>query len=174
MTQVLSHILEATKACLYGPDRWMGHCLSHGSRKHRDLSIRRTDDRILLYDFAGCSLPEICSALGIHQRDLFLDASFPRSSRPILKLKRPDRVASAFLFELGALDRRLRADRILEAAQKLDAATMSHAQLDRALGYVAQAYADIERAEMLEHVADTLRERDYAEGMDREQSRRIA
>ncbi|MGE3979573.1 MAG: hypothetical protein AB7F94_18610, partial [Nitrospira sp.] len=61
--ETLNYILDATRAKPCGCDRWMGHCVSHGSRKHRDLSIRRTDDRILLYDFAGCSLHEICGAL---------------------------------------------------------------------------------------------------------------
>jgi len=166
---VLNHIIDATRAKRCGADRWLGHCLSHGSRKNRDLSIRRTDDRILLYDFAGCSLHEICAALGLHQRDLFLDASFPRSSRPILEPKRPDRVVLAFQFDVHALDLRLRAERIREAGEKLNASTMTDDELEQALTYVAQAYADIERAGLFEYVADTLRERDYIERITREQ-----
>ncbi len=172
--EVLDHILDATRARRCGPDRWMGHGICHGSTRNRDLSIRDTGSRILLHDFAGCPLSSICTALGIRVADLFVGTSPPRGSRPLLKPKSPDRVAIAFQFELGALDRRLRADRILEAAKNLDAVTMSDMQLDRALHCVAQAHADIERAELFEDLADTLRERDYAERMDREQSRRIA
>jgi hypothetical protein len=174
MTQVLSHILEVTNARPRGQGRWMGHGICHGSKRNRDLSIRTTNNLILLHDFAGCSLIAVCAALGIHQRDLFFNSPAFRGSRPILKPKCPDRFTSSFQFELGALDRRLRANRILEAAKKLDAVTLSDAQLDRALSFVAQAYADMERAEMFEQVADSLRMREYRERMLHEERRRSA
>lgn len=152
---------------------WVARCPAHPDN-NPSLSIKEGERGVLLKCWAGCDLVAICQALGLRVSDLFDDSPLPRGFCPMLKPKSPDRVATAFQFELGALDRRLRAHRILEAAKKLDAVTMSDAQLDRALSCVAQAYADIERADMLEHVADTLRERDYAERMDREQSRRIA
>lgn len=171
--EVLDHILDATRARRCGPDRWMGHCLAHNSQRNRDLSIRDTGDRILLHDFAGCPLDNILVALGLKISDLFADAPLPGGTRSIQKPRRPDRVAVAFQFELGALDRRLRANRIFDAAHKLDITTMTHDELEQALNSVAQAYADSERAELFEQVADDLRERDFTERISREQRRRI-
>jgi hypothetical protein len=129
---------------------------------------------LLVRCWAGCSLTAICAALSIQQRDIFYDASRSRNIPPLAELKRPDRVAIAFRFELRALDLRLRADRIQEAGQKVNLATMTDTDLDRALELIFSAYADIERAELFEHVADDLRGRDFIERMDREQSKRIA
>lgn len=146
---------------------WVARCPAHPD-KIPSLSIKEGERGVLLKCWAGCELQAICHSMELKISDLFPDASFPLDSRPNLKPRRPDRVASAFQFELGAIDRRLRANRILEAAQKLDAVSMSEAQLDCALRFVAQAYADVEQAEMFEHVADGLRERDFIERMDHE------
>ncbi len=152
---------------------WLARCPAHAD-KNPSLTVKEGERGLLLKCWAGCSLRDICAALWIKQQDLFFDAPFSRGSRPNLKRTSPDRVAVAFQFELGALDRRLRADRILEAAHKLDITTMPHDALEQALTYVAHAYADIERAELLEQVADDLRERDFTERIPREQRRRIA
>lgn len=46
-------------------------CPAHNDNRP-SLSIKEGDDgRILLYCFGGCSVQEICSALGVHVRDLF-------------------------------------------------------------------------------------------------------
>lgn len=150
---------------------WLARCPAHAD-KNPSLSVKEGERGVLLRCWSGCDLAEVCQAMGLRISDLFDDAPIPRGTHPSQKPKSPDRVASAYQFELGALDRRLRADRILEAAKKLDAVTMSDAQLDRALSFVAQAYADIEQAEMFEQVADDLRERDVTERISREQRRR--
>lgn len=50
---------------------WVAQCPAHDD-KHPSLSISVGDDgRILLHCFAGCSVEEICDALGIGIRDLF-------------------------------------------------------------------------------------------------------
>jgi len=74
----------------------------------------------------------------------------------------------AFRFDLAGLDLRLRANRIIEAGKLLTVATLNEAELDQALDLIAQSYRDIERAELFEHVADTLRERDFNERTSRE------
>ena len=62
--------LEGVK--INGPGRWLARCPAHGD-KHPSLAIRELDDgRILVHDFAGCSVEEVLSALG-----LTFDALYP-------------------------------------------------------------------------------------------------
>jgi hypothetical protein len=82
-------------------------------------------------------------------------------------------VADAFRLDIAALDLRLRASRIIEAGKRLNAATLANDELDHALGYVAQACADIERAELFEATADTLRAKEFIE-REYERQQRIA
>jgi phage/plasmid primase-like uncharacterized protein len=67
-----------------------------------------------------------------------------------------DRKARAFQFELGALDLRLRAERIVQAAKEIDVSELDDMDLDKLLAAVASAHVDRERAQLFEHVADTL------------------
>ncbi len=148
---------------------------SHGKGqgdRNRSLQTRRGHRGWLLKCWSGCDLAEICQAMGLRISDLFNDAPLPHDQRPTPKPVRADRCARAFEFDLVALDLRLRADRVMEVGQRFNVATLSNEDLDRALDLVAQAYADIERAEMLEQVADDLRERDVTERISREQRRR--
>jgi hypothetical protein len=155
-----------------GAGKWSARCPSHQDRSP-SLSITETGTRILLHCFSGCDTAQIVAALGFSLRDLFADARTPHGHRPTPKRVHVDRVARAFQFDLGALDLRLRAERIIETGKKLDVANLSDSELDRALSYAAQAHADVERAELFEHVANTLRMREFTE-RDHEQQRRIA
>lgn len=54
-----------------GPDRWIARCPAHDD-KGPSLSLRELGDkRILLFCFAGCSVHEIVSALGMDISALF-------------------------------------------------------------------------------------------------------
>jgi hypothetical protein len=69
-----------------GAGRWLARCPAHDD-KHASMSIRELDDgRILLHDFAGCSVGEIVAALGLKLEDLFperaIDHHKPRERRP--------------------------------------------------------------------------------------------
>jgi hypothetical protein len=173
MDNTLAHILATTEATPTGPDQWIGHCRAHGSKKHRDLSIKLNDNKILLHCFAACPKEEVVSALGLTVQDLFTDAPRPRGQRPAPKPVRVDRIALAFRYELGALDLRLRAEKIIEAGKNLDVASLNDHELDRALGHVAQAYDDIERAELFAGVADDLRTKEFLE-RDHARQKRVA
>ncbi len=129
------------------------------------------DGFAMVQKVVGCDFPE---ALRLVAGVLRLDPSTPPPSRQTPKRQRPDPPALAFRFELAALDRRLRAERIIKASTRLHVATLNDAELDRALGLVAQAWADEQRAELFEGIADDLRIRDYHERGTREQQRRIA
>ena len=52
-------------------------CPAHknGQERSPSLRIRFAGDRWLLYCHAGCSLEEICAAIGIKPRDLYLEDS---------------------------------------------------------------------------------------------------
>lgn len=75
--------------------------------------------------------------------------------------RRLNRVATSFQFALVALDLRLRAARIVDAGRRLNHDNLNEADLDRAMGLVARAYADQERAALLEDVADDHRIKEF-------------
>ena len=105
--------------------------------------------------------------------DLFFDAPTSHTQRPTPKRTRIDRIALAFRFELAALDRRLRSERIVEKGKTLGVANLSDAELDRALAIAAQAHGDLQQSELLEGVADDLRMKEFLES-DHEHKRRVA
>lgn len=54
-----------------GPDTFVARCPAHND-KSPSLAIRETaDGTILMHCFAGCSVQEICDAIGIEVSDLF-------------------------------------------------------------------------------------------------------
>jgi hypothetical protein len=140
--------------------RYMARCPAHAD-KSPSLSVTEGDKAILLKCWAGCDLREIIGKLGLSITDLFFNTPTPRGQRPTPKPPKVDRIAMAFRFELAALNRRLRAERIIAAGKTLDVSSLSNAELDRALGSVAQAVADLERAELFECVADDLRMKEF-------------
>lgn len=69
-----------------GPQRWLARCPSHDDSSP-SLSIRELDDgRILLHDFAGCSVEEILGAVGLTFDSLFperaIDHHLKRERKP--------------------------------------------------------------------------------------------
>lgn len=50
--------------------KWMARCPAHQD-KSPSLAITETDDRVLLYCFAGCETQDITAALGLSVSDLF-------------------------------------------------------------------------------------------------------
>lgn len=135
--------------------RHVALCPAHADRSP-SLQITEGDRCILVKCWAGCTLEEICAALAIRPADLFYDAGLPHTCRPIKKAPRLDRTEIAFQFELGALDRRLRAEAVLAAAHSRDA--LIDAQQDRLMNAVACAYQDLDEAERLEDLSEVLRE----------------
>lgn len=53
-----------------GPDCWKARCPSHPDR-HPSLSIRETDDRVLVHCWAGCSVGDVLAAVGLEIATLF-------------------------------------------------------------------------------------------------------
>ena len=96
--------------------------------------------------------------MNLSPKDLFYDAPTPRGTRPLPKPIRKDPRSTAFQFELAALDLRLRAERIFDAAKRIDVSVLTDANLDRALSHIGQAYWDLDRADLFVGVADDLRD----------------
>ena len=76
---------------------------------------------------------------------------------------RINRRATAFRFQLAALDLRLRASRIQEAATNLDIESLTDQELDHAIELTAKRHADIARAELFEQVMDGIWLREFIE-----------
>ena len=55
-----------------GPNRWTARCPAHDDRRP-SLAVRELDDgRVLVHDFAGCSIEEVLAAI-----DLTFDVLYP-------------------------------------------------------------------------------------------------
>lgn len=66
--KLLSH-LEHVKQT--GAGRWIARCPAHAD-KRASLSVRELEDgRVLVHDFAGCSVQEIVAAVGLDMTALF-------------------------------------------------------------------------------------------------------
>lgn len=65
---LLQHLQKIKRT---GQGRWMACCPAHED-KSASLSIRETDDeKVLIHCFAGCSVHEVVSAVGMDLSDLF-------------------------------------------------------------------------------------------------------
>ena len=148
MDNILAHILAGTDAKPTGPDKWTGHCLAHGSKWHRDLSIRLEGTKILLHCFAGCLKPVICLSLGIELKDLFTDAldSDPQRRREALQQRDRQR----YLREQQAhqeglmIDALKAADDFVSSRRGLDINTWSEEKLQNEINALADAYQLLE------------------------------
>lgn len=146
-----------------GTGRWSARCPSHQD-KCPSLSVQEGDRGLLVHCFAGCTVEEVTAAVNLRVSDLFTDTPIPRGEGPIHKPLKLDLVEVAYRFELAALDRRLRANAVLNAVAKLSNIAITDVQRDRLMNAVARAYADKDRAEFLETVADGFRWKAFEEG----------
>jgi hypothetical protein len=158
-----------------GHGRYAARCPAHGDTTP-SLSISEGESAVLVRCFAGCTVAEISAALGLTVGDLFFDRGRPAplGHRPAPTPPRVDRLARAFQFELVALDLRVRAVKIIETGKALDMEHLSDDERDQAMNAAAKAHNDRARAELLEQVSDTLRERDLIERNTRERQTCVA
>ena len=145
-----------------GTGRYSARCPAHADRSP-SLAIKEGDRGLLVKCWAGCTLDEITAALGIQVGDLFFDKPTTHGSRPTPKPIRFDRRVLSFQFELAALDRRLRAERVNQAIKNISINELPDDALDRLVDAVGRAYADIDRAELLESVADGMRMKEFSQ-----------
>ncbi len=153
--------LGGVRSC--GTGRWSACCPAHND-KSPSLSVREAGSRLLLHCFSGCTPDEIVLALGLELKGLFTDTPTSRGQWPTAKPQKIDLVAVAHRFELAALDRRLRADAVLQAVGNFTGEELADPQRDRLINAVAQALEDRARAEFLEIMADDFRWKAFEEG----------
>ena len=67
-----------------GKDKWLARCPAHDDHSP-SLNIREVDDRVLIHCFAGCSVYEVVSAVGLELSDLFAEKLKTGGCKPILK-----------------------------------------------------------------------------------------
>lgn len=85
-------------------------------------------------------------------------------NKPSVRIpKRLDLKALSFQLELAALDRRLRADAVLQAVADFRGDELTDHDRDQLVNAVARAFEDINHAELLEHAADDFRLRVFQE-----------
>ncbi len=150
-----------------GPGRASALCPAHQDRSP-SLSVAEGRKGILLRCFAECDKPAIVAALGLTMADLFFDAPSPHGHQPIPRPVKIDYTALAFRYELAALDRRLRAERVLQTAHGIAISQLQDLDLDRLIDATAQAYTDLGRAELFEGVSDDLRFKEFSQRARRE------
>ena len=70
MDKVLSKLEKVTRT---GADTWQACCPAHEDRTP-SLSIRKSDEKVLLHCHAGCNAADVVRAMGLTWADLFLDS----------------------------------------------------------------------------------------------------
>lgn len=79
------------------PGQWIACCPAHDDRSP-SLSIKQTDDRLLVHCFAGCPASDVTAAVGLSLADLF-DKPLQHHRRPmrLRERKRHDQARAALL-----------------------------------------------------------------------------
>ena len=131
--------LEAVRRSSRG---YHARCPAHSDRTP-SLSIRDGERGLLVKCWAGCSLPEICVALGIEQRDLFFDTRIDPEAKRQRDAQRRKRERQREQDGLR-LDTFREAEATIAAARDIDISRWSHAQLDDVLNRLADAYATLD------------------------------
>lgn len=123
-----------------GPGRWTARCPSHDDR-NPSLSISEGDRGLLVKCWAGCTLTEICAALGITPRQLFFDDTGPVDRDAIQRNQNRRRAAQARQRASGKrADAFREAEAVLRAATNLDISRWSNEQVDAALNSICDAH----------------------------------
>jgi hypothetical protein len=83
-----------------GQDRWIAKCPAHQDRR-ASLSIRELEDgRVLLHDFAGCSVEDILGSIGLDFEALYPERETGHHQRAERKPFRVGELVRALDFEL--------------------------------------------------------------------------
>ena len=160
-TDFLSHILNVKEL---RPGKYVGCCPGHPD-KNPSLSIRETDNRILLHCWAGCPTEEILHALGLEFADLFVQSQSRQKPSRTPQPPRPrhwKRIHHDLLNR--AEDFHHRADKIFNVAKGVDLNNLKDDAFDVACHCVGIAYDAKAEAERLETLADAIAHAGRAEG----------
>lgn len=120
---------------------WSARCPAHEDRTP-SLSLHEGERGLLLRCWAGCTVEEICQALGIRVLDLFYDADAdPKTRTEIMRHSqvRREHESATHNAELhrGGIFRE--AETVIQAATNVDISQWTPDQLDRVMDAVAEA-----------------------------------
>ena len=135
---------------------YRGACPACGGRSgSTKFSFSERDSKILIRCFSGCSSTDICAALGIGLKDLFVDADLTHKQREALppKLKRADWRKFSSDMEFASESHWLRAEGIFKAAKKIDASMLDDESLDAAWECLAVGFHALRVSENLGRAA---------------------
>ena len=135
--------VEAMLALLGAGRGDMRRCPAHPD-KSPSLSVREGERGILLHCFAGCTLEDICRALGLHPRDLFYDRDPDPYQFQQRQRERQQREAAQH--KQGRLiDACREAEQFIYSRVGLDISQWSAERSDRELNLLGDAYYLLER-----------------------------
>lgn len=129
-----------------GEGAWQARCPAHED-KSPSLSIRETDDKILIHCFSGCAPASICEALGLSLKDLFIGSAIdPHEwARQSLQRAREQRDREQHREAEGCtLDACKAAQRFIDSRHCLDISQWNDQQLNDELNALADAFALLE------------------------------
>ena len=70
------------------PDNWMARCPAHGDANPSLSITRKPDGKVLMHCFAGCTVEEICAAVGLKTSDLMPPSAKATEGKPGGKKKK--------------------------------------------------------------------------------------
>ncbi len=120
---------------------WRGKCPVHDDN-NPSLSIREGDRGILVKCWAGCSLEEICEAVGIQVRELFYDTQCAPHQ---IRRRQAERQYEKAKYEVARMvngfqiDAIREAERFLQSARGIDISQWSAERLDHEMNLVCDA-----------------------------------
>lgn len=126
-----------------GPGRWSARCPAHADTTP-SLSVTEGRKAILLRCWAGCLLPDMCSALGIDQQALFYDQLDMNPQQRRVMAQQRDRKRQKHAREMQRQGRRIdalrEAEMFVRSRQGLEIHTWSPEHLNGELNLLADAY----------------------------------
>lgn len=122
-----------------GGGRYSARCPAHGDSSP-SLSIAAGERGILVRCWAGCTVEQICSALGLRIADLYHDAR-PDPHALAEARRRREQARQQAVRDGLAIDARREAERLIRTARGIDISEWTDGQLDAALNRLAAAHA---------------------------------
>jgi hypothetical protein len=129
-----------------GAGRWAARCPAHPD-KSPSLSISEGNKGLLLRCWAGCTIAEICQAIGVAQRELFYDSQPNQRAVRAARAHRERKMERDWVdgFSLDALRE---ADYFIRSRQGIDLSSWPLERLHDELNALADAYHLLESEDL--------------------------
>ena len=115
-------VLDRLEQVTGGNGKWMACCPGHQD-KSPSLAITETNDRVLVYCFAGCETSDITAAIGLNVADLFYN-KLAGTEMTVRKRQRFEEVLKSERIQVA----------IINAVEKVERPLTTHERNRRSLG----------------------------------------